>query len=204
MTLTHMLAFFLAPFASCAHKPVKSERSRYLLPHEWSKIKAVLDHHPLKVRVYFYILLLEGSRMSEARHMQWGHLDLKDGFWYKPITKTKRAQTIALSQQACLLLGALPRRGSYVFHGERPDLPWSQTAVEYHWRKIRREAGCPDVQIRDLRRTCASWMAMRGESTLVIQQILNHQSLAVTQVYARLNNESVRAALTRHAERVFG
>jgi len=165
-------------------------------------VKAILDQKSLKVRVYFYLLLLEGPRMSEARFMEWAHVDLQAGLWFKPITKTRRAQTLALSQQACLLLDTLPRVGPYTFPGETPAVPWSPTAVLYHWYRIRAEAGCPDVQIRDLRRTCASWLAMQGESTVTIQNVLNHSSLAVTQVYARLDQRSVRGALDRHGERV--
>lgn len=185
-----------------APKPVRRGRERYLLPAEWSRVKALFDQACPKVRIYFYILILEGPRMSEARYMQWSHIDLHAGLWYKPTTKNGKAQTLALSHQACELLNTLPRIGAYVFPGERPDLPWSKTAVAYHWYKIRKAAGCPDVQIRDLRRTCASWLAMDGASTVTIQNVLNHSSLAVTQVYARLDQSAVRAALNRHAARL--
>ena len=82
-------------------QPLKHGRERYLLPQEWAQIKLCLDRACPKVRIYFYLLLLEGSRMSELRYVEWRHLDLQAGLWYKPITKTKRAQTLALSVQAC-------------------------------------------------------------------------------------------------------
>jgi len=187
----------------CTNKPaIRHTRERYLLPKEWARVKALLDRKPPKVRVYFYVLILEGPRMSEARLMEWAHVDLQAGLWYKPITKTRKAQTLALSHQACYLLETLPRTSRYVFPGESEHVPWSPTAVLYHWYKIRAAAGCPDVQIRDLRRTCASWLAMQGESTLIIQNVLNHSSLAVTQVYARLDQRSVRQALDRHGARL--
>ena len=68
-----------------------------------------------------------------------------------------------------------------------------------------REAGCHDVQIRDLRRTAASWMVQDGENLKVIQSMLHHSSVQMTgRVYAHLDQTSLRAALNRHAERVFG
>lgn len=185
-----------------APKRVRRARERFLLPKEWTAIKAVLDQQALKIRIYFYLLLLEGSRMSELRLMQWQHIDLIAGLWFKPITKSKKAQTLPLSQPACALLNSLPRTGSYVFPGESLAVPWSKTAVEYHWRKIRWVAGCPDVQIRDLRRTLGSWMTIHGENLIIIKDILHHTDVRTTQIYAKSNHGAQYGALTRHAERV--
>ena len=198
-TLKSVLASLTPP---CPVKSEKRARERYLLPQEWERIRCFLDTQPPKVRVYFYVLLLEGPRMSEARYMEWSHLDLEGGLWYKPVTKTGRSHTIALSQWACQMINELPRKGRFVFYGEIPDVPWSRTAVLWHWRKIRKAADCLDVQIRDLRRTCASWMAQHGENMFTIQKVLNHSSLAITEVYARQDQTAVRKALDRHAERV--
>lgn len=183
----------------------KLDRARFLLPDEWARVKAVIDREVDKVRVYFYVLMLEGSRMSELRYMAWDHVDLKAGFWHKPLTKNGLPQTLALSPAACKLLDALPRKGVYVFPGEHPNIPWSRTAVQYHWDKIRFLAGVKNIQIRDLRRTCASWLAMNGENTKVIQDVLGHTGPEITQrVYMKLDQRSVREALTRHSHQVMG
>jgi hypothetical protein len=60
------------------------------------------------------------------------------------------------------------------------------------------------VRIHDLRRTCASWLAINGSNLPVIQSILNHRSLSSTQVYARLSVAPVRLALDDQAERMLG
>lgn len=181
----------------------RTPRERFLLPHEWAALRPVLSRQPDKVRVYFSVLLLEGPRRDEARLMQRAHVDLTQGIWHKPTTKNGRRQILALSPTTCALLGLLPNVGPYFFVGATPDVPWSATAVEYWWRKIRRTAGCTDVQIRDLRRTCATWMVAGGENLMVIKEVLHHSSVATTQIYARADQTTVRAALTRHADRVF-
>ncbi len=183
-------------------RPTRHARERFLLPIEWHRLKAVLDEQPPKIRIYFYLLVLEGPRMSEARTMQRNHVDLAAGLWHKPTTKSGRSQILALSPQTCALLAQLTCSGCYLFPGESNEQPWSRTAVQYHWRKIRRLAQLSDVQIRDLRRTCASWLTMQGESLMVVKDILHHSSVATTQIYARLDQRAVRAALTRHAERI--
>lgn len=200
--MSTFMQWVLHGFHKVKNPPTRHARERFLLPIEWQRVRTVLDQQPLKIRIYFHLLVLEGPRMSEARTMEWSHVDLASGLWYKPRTKTGRSQTLALSPHTCALLGQLPHTEPYLFPGEWPTQPWSRTAVEYHWRKVRRLANLPDVQIRDLRRTCASWLAMQGASTVTIQNVLNHSSLAVTQIYARLDQDAVRAALTRHAERI--
>jgi integrase len=157
----------------------------------------------LNVRVYVSFLLLEGPRMSEARTMQRAHVDLVHGFWHKTVTKNGRRQLLALSPTSCQLLASLPNHGPYFFPGDTPDVPWSRTAIRYWWKKIRRDAGIQDVQIRDLRRTCATWLSMHQENLVTIRDILHHSSLSTTQIYARADQASTRAALTRHAERLF-
>lgn len=178
-------------------------RERFLLPQEWQVLRPILARHPPKISVYFSILLLEGSRMTEARQMQRVHVDLAQGLWHKTVTKNGRRQLLALSPISCALLASLPNAGPYFFPGDTPNVPWSRTACRYWWKKIRREANLEDVQLRDLRRTCATWMVSGGENLMVIKEILNHSSVSTTQIYAKADQTTVRAALTRHAERVF-
>lgn len=195
--------------SSPRRKARRNIRERYVLPEEWNRLRAVLEMEPPKVKVFFSLLLLEGPRPGELERVAWTHLDLEAGLWFKPKTKNGRSHTIALSAKSIELLRELPRDGTYVFHADptinraRPEQPWSRTAVEYHWRKIRKLAGIPDVQIRDLRRTCASYLAMQGHSTLTIQRVLNHSGLRLINVYAKLDQTAVREALSRHAAYLF-
>jgi hypothetical protein len=70
------------------------------------------------------------------------------------------------------------------------------------WGRIRERAGLNDLNIHDLRRSCASWLAIRGENLAVIARVLNHTSLANTAIYARLNLAPVQSALFKHADAV--
>jgi integrase len=186
-----------------ARKLKRQPRERFLLPQEWVRLRTVLAMQPDKMRVYFSLLLLEGPRMSEARLMQRSHVDLEHGIWHKPTTKNGRRQILALSPYTCELLRGLIEEGPYFFRGETPDVPWARTSVEVRWRQIRRAAHIEDVQIRDLRRTCATWLSMNQENLITIRDILHHSSLQTTQIYARADQDSTRAALDRHAKRLF-
>lgn len=199
-----MLRWLRSYFLPC---PPRVARERFLLPTEWARIRSILESMPIKVRVYFTLLVLLGCRRDELRRAQWHQIDLQAAIWHKPKGKNGKRQILPLAPQAVQLFSELPRSGLYVFVGDvtkhgRPDQAWSATAVKYWWRKIRWEAGCPDVRIHDLRRTTGSWLTMSGENLKVVQSVLDHRSLRTTEVYSRLDLGTIKTALERHAARV--
>lgn len=184
-------------------------RERFLLPNEWTTIRQNLSDKPLHVRVYFSLLFILGCRRDELRTCSWAHLDLDAAIWHKLRTKNGKRQVLPLPPEAVALFRELPMDRPYCFSGDTTNgntlnQPWSRSAVKYWWRKIRHESACQDVQIRDLRRSTASWMTMQGENLKVVQKMLDHSSLTTTQIYARLDLKSLREALNRHAKRIFG
>ncbi|RPH47280.1 MAG: hypothetical protein EHM84_08295, partial [Lysobacterales bacterium] len=58
--------------------------------------------------------------------------------------------------------------------------PVKKSTRFHNWRRIRERAGLPDVTCHDLRRTCASFLAISGENIAVISKVLNHTTLANT------------------------
>lgn len=206
------------PAAKCRLFP-KSSRSRFLQTEEITRLLQALEILPPSKATFFLTLLLTGARCGEAARMQWAHLDLVQGVWYKPTTKSGTSHTVPLPQALTDRLLQLPKDGPFVFHGghptackfphcngdhtgTKPDAPWSRTAIFFHWRKIRQLAGLPDVRIHDLRRTTGSWLASHGTNIAVIQKVLNHSQLATTAIYARMNLAPVREALEDNAGRM--
>ena len=64
------------------------------------------------------------------------------------------------------------------------------------WLRILARAGLANVHIHDLRRTMGSWQARTGASMVVIGKSLGHKSQQATAVYARLELDPVRQAMT--------
>jgi integrase len=196
--------------AARVKKYPKHSRERFVQSHEMPWLLKVLADEVPKVEAFFLCLLLTGARRDEARLMKWAHLDLDSGLWHKPTTKTGAPHTIPLPAQLMTRLRQLSRPTEWVF----PSSPnsqngmqareWSATAVEFCWRRIRKQVGLKDVRIHDLRRTAASWLAINGSNMPVIQSMLNHKSLTSTQIYARLSVAPVRLALDDQAERMLG
>jgi integrase len=61
---------------------------------------------------------------------------------------------------------------------------------------LRESVKIPDVHIHDLRRTLGSFMAGANVSLQIIGKALGHSSIAATQIYARLQLDPVRQAMT--------
>jgi integrase len=133
--------------------------------------------------------------------MKWEHLNLLQGLWSKPTTKTGTPHQVPLPSALVGMLSSFPRTEDWVFGSPRREGGQIKKSTSFHnWRRIRARAGLDDVTIHDLRRTCASWLAISGENIAEISKVLNHTTLANTAIYARLNQAPVKAALHKHAE----
>jgi len=177
-------------------------RERFVQPHEMQNLMIGLSHEKERLRLYFSLIILVGARRNEALMCKWQDIDIGNRLWRKDNTKTKQTQIVPLPIGLVTTLGLLQQCCAYVFHGGKCGTHMSITNIEKQWRRIRVKAGIGDVRIHDLRRTCASHMAMNGENLSVIQSILGHTSLTHTGIYARLNMDAVRAALDRHSEKL--
>ena len=181
----------------------ETKRDRFVTPHELPKLWLALQHEPNPfVRGAFVIGLLTGARRSEVLGMQWDDLDLHQATWRIPDTKAGRPHTLPLPIPVLDELRRLPRLDGnpFVFCGR-----WGKRHlinVSKPWKRIRKEAGLHDVRIHDLRRTLGSWLVAAGASLPLIGKALNHSQAATTQIYARLQLETVRAALDANATRM--
>jgi integrase len=59
-----------------------------------------------------------------------------------------------------------------------------------------RKAGIEDFRIHDLRHTCAAWLVTAGVPLTEVRDLLGHSTVKMTERYAHLAPENVRAAVT--------
>jgi integrase len=133
--------------------------------------------------------------------MRWQDVDWPTRIWRKPRTKNGTSHHVPLPVQVVELLRQLPRTSEWVFPGDK-GRHWSTGSVEKVWGLVRRRLNLDDIRLHDLRRTCASYLAISGENLPTIQNVLNHRSLIPTAIYARLNIKAVDRALQTQADRL--
>jgi integrase len=179
----------------------EQKRERFLSPEELRRVNDALIEEPNEYwRGYFALALLLGTRKNELLAARWECVDLDQQTLRIPQTKAGRSHTLPLPESAAAILRSLPSCGTseWIF----PGIGKSGHLVEAKsaWQRCRNRAGVPDCTIHDLRRTLGSWLAGAGFSLPMIGRALNHSNVASTQIYARLDLTSVRAALEQNSQ----
>jgi integrase len=170
------------------------------------------------------LLALTGQRRNEVGAMAWSELDLDQGTWQIPGSRTKngRTHTIALPHTACAIIKKVGHRtdNDRLFGtGDRGFGGWSKAKAALDRRALKARIAAAhrapkpdDVKpmalwtVHDIRRTTATRMAELGVMPHVIEAVLNHVSghrAGVAGVYNRSNYErETRAALLLWADHV--
>ncbi len=185
-------------------KPYRMDsRTRFVMPNEAPLLMATLAREDEMTQCFFLLPLYTASRRDEGLGMRWSDLDVPSCIWNSVHTKTGRPRPVPIPAHFMLKLSALPRRCEYVFSTKRLTR-WSRALARLKWCAIREQAGIPDVTIHDLRRSCASWLAMNGHNLAVIRDTLGHTSFAHTGIYTRLMLGTMRKALEANSQMMLG
>ncbi len=173
-------------------------RDRFLQADELPRFFKALDEEPNEtLRDYIFISLLTGARRSNVLAMRWNELNLEQGTWIIPRTKTGDPQTVVLTPEAVEILKDRKKKASsmFVFPGKGKTGHLVEPAKG--WKRILERAGIKGLRIHDLRRTLGSWQASTGSSLPIIGKTLNHKNASTTAIYARLNLNPVRESVQR-------
>ena len=183
----------------------RPSRERYLSMEELRRLNAALLAEPdWRWRAFFPLLLSMGLRKGEALALTWDRVDLEARTVRLSKTKNGKPLLLPLPDSIVRMLTELPSYGvgQFVFPGNRADS--HLVAPGYAWERIRERAGLEDVRIHDLRHSFASFLLAAGHSLPMISKALNHSSLAMTQRYAHLQIDALRAPLDSHAALILG
>ena len=106
---------------------------------------------------------------------------------------TAWSRSKVLPPQALEVLARLPRTSDTITGIQSP---------KKLWERVRRDAGCPDLRMHDLRHSFASAALAAGLSLSQIGELLGHKSTQTTKRYAHLVEEVATAAATAAADRI--
>ena len=141
--------------------------------------------------------------------LEWRRVDLQAGLIYLEgeHTKSRKRRSVPLNAEA---RAAIVSRARY--RAEHcPDSPWvfcdatARTNADEPWKHIAsvkssfasacERAGITDFRVHDLRHTCAAWLVSSGVALQAVRDLLGHSTIKVTERYAHLAPENVRAAV---------
>lgn len=176
-------------------------RKRHVRPDEFAGIHAELQklskESPYHVAC-IYAILYSGSRVTEMAKARRENV-IADNRGARIVPADHKTaghgveRTIWLPRQTVRLLASLPvDRNGYLF-GPLGELAEPRRAVWDVWHAAAEAAGCPDLQVRDLRRTFASAAKSRGVGLDAIGDLFDHTSANTTKHYAFLFDDTSAA-----------
>ncbi len=132
-----------------------------------------------------------GCRRDEALSLQhWQVQADSQQVVFSHNTKSRRYRYVPLTEVALEAVNALPRVEScpFVFYNLKSKDRWCDCRKP--WEQVRKKAGVPELQVKDLRRHFAIKLAESGASMHDIQQVLGHASAVTTEKhYAHFSPE---------------
>lgn len=149
------------------------------------------------------LLGLTGMRVSELVGLDWTDIDFETET-IRVIGKGNKERVIPIAEPLKpLLLQALQQNGEGALiqsdKGRRISVRTVQHILKGHIDRLKPYLPFlthKQVTPHKLRHTFASRLAMSGVDVLTIQQLLGHESVATTQVYAHIGDERKRQALS--------
>jgi integrase len=186
------------PFTGVRNVRVPEAPPQFLTPAECEHLLQVIPS--LQIRLIVIFAVSTGMRIGEIVSLRWSDLDQgamliritnRDGF----TTKNRRSRVVPMNGTVLDILQRLPRRGEYVFLGQRGK-KLNSGWVSRRFKTYAREAGLSErVHFHSLRHTFASWLVQNNVPILNVKEILGHRNIATTLVYARSTSEQLKESV---------
>ena len=174
-------------------------RVRYLENDERdSLLKACRDSENPYLYSVVVLALTTGARKMEILTLKWKQVKWEDKRIEINKTKNQEKKGLPIVGPAIEAISNLKESkmpdSEYLFPAKNGTQP---IEIKKAWYRALKNSGVDNFRFHDLRHTTASYLAMNGESALVIAKVLGHKSLTMVKRYAHLSTEVAEAALTK-------
>jgi len=182
-------------------------RVRWLTrPQAAALVRAAGEEYRAPHLADFVLLALHtGCRRGELLWLEWSRVDLARGLILLSVdegrasNKAGRTRSVPLNATAAAALRSRARwRAAHC-----PGSPWvfanrkgaRVASVKKSFASACARAGIADFTVHDLRHTCAAWLVSAGVALPEVRDLLGHSTIKMTERYAHLAPENVRAAV---------
>ena len=192
------------PATGCRQREPEG-RLRWLSKAQATALITAADQHTRAPHLSAFIRLAlhTGCRKGELLQLEWSRVDLQARLIYLEAEHTKSAKrrTIPLNDTARQAL--LERASHRAEHC--PASPWVFSHrngdrikdIKRSFATACKRAGIDNFRVHDLRHTCAAWLVQAGVQLAEVRDLLGHGSIQMTERYAHLAPENIRAAVSR-------
>lgn len=178
---------------------VPQVEKRFLNEDELIKLLKSCDDKDLRDTIL--VAFMTGMRRGEIINLKWNQVDLDEGYIYlnnvNSLTKSRKIRGVPMTLSA---LRSLKKRiqnkndSEYVFTFKSKK--WSQN-IQYEFNKLVKKTFGENskITLHTLRHSCASNLIKKGVEIFTVSKLLGHSSVAVTQIYSHLANDTLQDAI---------
>lgn len=139
-----------------------------------------------------------GLRLSELINLKWGSIDFKNNFILVKntdefITKNKKERIIPMHQIIIEIMNRLKleSKSKYIFTNKN-HYKYNDDYISKKFKSSVRNSGLSEaIHFHSLRHSFASNLVRKGVSLYVVKEILGHEDISTTQIYAHLDNSAL-------------
>lgn len=193
------------PVQGIPREKFNNVRDRFLNSEEASRLLVAAEQslNPQLASI-LELLILTGVRKRELLDARWEQVDVGRKLLFLPMTKNGSGRHVPLSKAALDIIEALPRFDDCPWVIPNPATKKPYTDLKRSFDTARRQAGLSDVTIHTLRHTCASFLVAANVDLFAVGKILGHKSVASSQRYSHLANDTLLAAVEAGAAKMQG
>ena len=184
---------------------VTDDSDEWLLPEEVGQLLEAAEAEP-KWRTFFFIAVRAGLRRGEVFALHWRDIDFDakriyvNYTVYKGTLQTPKGDIkrwVPLSDDLADALRAwrLRSQGKLVFPNGKGKLTTSPSSANKALARVLKGGRLRHVRVHDLRHTFASHLVLQGCSLRVVQKLLGHSSIKMTERYAPVGDRQLSAAV---------
>jgi integrase len=149
-----------------------------------------------------------GMRRGEILGLKWTDLDFVRGSISISHSKSGKPRKVPMSGTVAAALGAVPKRGEYVFHNPKTGRPIKDVKTAFHAAcrrakknpKDKKDPGITGFRFHDLRHTALTWMLRGGADIITVSKIAGHARIEMSARYLHETGESMRLAVEKAGE----
>lgn len=164
--------------SSISKLPENPSRTRYLTVPE---IKAFLANSPEHMRPFFAFALMTGMRRGEILNLTWRDIDFTSRFIHVHETKSNKSREVPMLDGVLnILSNPSPNLNDKIFN-------FTIAQIRYAFKKTLKLSKITNFRFHDSRHTYASQYIINGGDINILQKILGHASVRMTNRYAHLS-----------------
>ena len=180
-------------------------RKRYLTEEEAESLLSELKPRSEQVHDMALVSLDTGARFSEVARLRWGNVNVNNGaisFIDTKMAGGTKSRMVPMTSRLKDLFKSMPMGGKskLLFPGRDGGvLKEVSSTFKTSVNALGLNDGVEDPRMKivfhSLRHSAASRMVQAGIDLYIVQKILGHSVITVTEKYAHLSDESLRAAI---------